>query len=102
MATPLSPDIARSRKAEAIPDFVIDSFNELIVENLGTNGVAVVKQDAAIARILTKRLGLSRADLFQRNLLDVEDVFRAAGWKVTYDKPAYCESYPAYFTFEAA
>ena len=31
---------------------------------------------------------------------DIEDIFREAGWKVTYDKPAYNESYDAYFKFE--
>jgi hypothetical protein len=32
-------------------------------------------------------------------LLDIEDTYREAGWKVEYDKPAYCENYPANFTF---
>ncbi len=32
--------------------------------------------------------------------LDVEDVYREAGWVVEYDKPGYCESYEATFTFK--
>ena len=38
--------------------------------------------------------------IYDNNWLDIEDIFREAGWKVTYDKPAYNESYDAYFKFE--
>ncbi len=31
--------------------------------------------------------------------LNVEELYRAQGWTVTYDKPGYNESYPATFTF---
>lgn len=29
--------------------------------------------------------------------VDFEDLYRKQGWKVVYDKPAYCETYKAYF-----
>ena len=32
--------------------------------------------------------------------LDFEDEYRTIGWKVTYNKPAYCETYEPYFIFE--
>jgi hypothetical protein len=32
-------------------------------------------------------------------LLDIEPIYREAGWIVEYDKPAYCENYDANFTF---
>lgn len=40
--------------------------------------------------------------LIKEKWLDIEDHYRKAGWKVTYDKPAYCENYDAYFKFEMA
>lgn len=40
--------------------------------------------------------------MLDREHLDVEDVYRAAGWEVTYDKPGYNETYDATFTFRSA
>jgi hypothetical protein len=31
--------------------------------------------------------------------MDFEPFYEKAGWKVVYDKPGYCESYAANFTF---
>ena len=31
--------------------------------------------------------------------LDVEGIYRKAGWDVEYDSPGYCEDYPATFKF---
>jgi hypothetical protein len=44
--------------------------------------------------------GSTRQQVFDNNWLDVEDIFRKAGWKVNYEKPAYNESYPASFKFQ--
>jgi hypothetical protein len=48
--------------------------------------------------LLVKK-GLKKQQIFDDNLLDVEEVYEKAGWKVEYDKPAFNESYPATFTF---
>jgi hypothetical protein len=44
-------------------------------------------------------LDVERAVVFDKGWLDVESIFRAEGWKVKYDKPAYCETYKAFFVF---
>ena len=38
-------------------------------------------------------------DIFANSWLDVEDIYRNAGWDVEYDKPGYCENYEAHFVF---
>lgn len=38
-------------------------------------------------------------EVFKKGWLNVEYLFRAAGWEVQYDKPGYNETYEAYFTF---
>ena len=43
---------------------------------------------------------VTRSTLFDNNWLDIEPIYRRAGWVVEYDKPAYCEDYPATFTFK--
>jgi hypothetical protein len=80
------------------PDFVIESFNECIVASKLKNSTTV-KQDDVMDLICAKS-GETRQKVFDNHWLDVEQYYRNAGWIVTYDKPAYNESYKAYFTFK--
>lgn len=93
---PLSPFEASAKRV--FPDEVIEAFNELISENLLSSS-ATVRQDAAVTRIMAKMPNVTRAQVFDRGWLNVEDVYRAEGWEVEYDKPGYNESYAAHFTF---
>jgi len=43
--------------------------------------------------------GKTRDEVFDKGWLNIEPMYRAAGWKVVYDKPAYNESYEPTFTF---
>jgi hypothetical protein len=93
---PIKPNEVAKMKEVVIPDVVFESFNHLIAQNYG-NGSAVVKQHEVVS--LLKEKGLVADEIYKNHWLDVEDVYRSAGWKVKYDKPAYCESFDAYFKF---
>lgn len=93
---PIKASEIKSKKNEQIPDVIFACFNELIAKEFSGQR-AVVKQDDVVALIVRK--GINQKDLYDNHWLDVEDAYRAAGWKVVYDKPAYCESYPAIFIF---
>ena len=97
---PVSPDEVTKRKAETLPAEVIEAFNELIVQKCA-NGHGTIKQGDAVALILSKMADreITRADIFKNGWLDVEKVYRAAGWDVVYDKPGYNESYEPTFEF---
>jgi hypothetical protein len=94
MVVPIKPqDI---KKGKVFPDKVIEAFNELILKNYhGTS--AIVKQEDVVVLMLEK--GLEREDIFDNNWLDVENVYRRAGWHVEYDEPGFNESYPATYIF---
>lgn len=79
------------------PDFVIESFNEAIVE-AKMKGTTTVYQDDVIDKILLKHSS-TRQEVYENRWLDVEDHYRRAGWTVVYDKPAYNETYKAHWTF---
>lgn len=107
---PISPeDIQKGNFEIKFPPAVIEAFNELIVKDYSpTTRRAVVYQDAAMELVLSKLNAndihgqiptYSRSDVFNNKWLDVENVYRAQGWSVYYDKPAYNESYSAYFEF---
>lgn len=96
---PIKPSQVVKKKKDGIPDYVIESFNELIAKHFDGSS-STIKQDEVMSVILSKMPeGSKRQDVYDNNWLDVEDIFRAAGWQVTYDKPGYNESYPATFEF---
>ena len=94
---PISPDEILDARQAIIPDEVITVFNEMIVENW-KGSYAHVDQDEVVNRIAV-RMNVERQVIFDKGWIDVEPIFRNVGWKVEYDKPAYCESYAAYFEF---
>ncbi len=93
---PLTPSEVVTLKKALIPDEAIESFNELIAENF-LGGYSQFSQKKVVARMVKK--GLSEKDIYANGWLDVEDIYRKAGWKVEYDKPGYNESYEATFSF---
>lgn len=87
---PISPNEIK----KIIPDFVVEAVNELIAEKVNSQNHATVLQKHIVDRVKSK----TDQD-FDYAWLDFENVFRDAGWNVNYDKPAYCESYDAFFEF---
>ena len=96
MAKAISPADVAGVKAELFPEAVFEAFNELIAAGFYGNEVTV-KQEDVVKRMVEK--GLKVKDIYANHWLDVEEVYRAAGWVVEYDKPGYNESYAAYFVF---
>ena len=102
MAKPLSPKEAEDRRLKSIPEFVIEAFNEVLTKNL-SNGFSRVTQDEVMDLIVPKLPNdMTRQSIYDNKWLDVEPLFREAGWKVTFDKPGYNENYNAFWEFKAA
>ena len=90
---PISP----SQLVKIIPEEIIKIFNELIQQKW--NGrEARITQPEVVDKILSDTL-FERAQIFGEHMLDVEDLFRKKGWRVTFDKAGYNESYDSYFVF---
>lgn len=90
------PPIKPSEVKRIIPEVVFDCFNQLINERF-ISGEAVIRQADVVA--LLKSKGFDHDDVYKKGWLDVEDAYRAAGWKVDYEKPGFNEAGEAYFTF---
>jgi hypothetical protein len=95
---PIRPEEVADAKSAQLPAAVIEVFNDLITTNWSGDR-ATVKQEKALVMI-AERLGITRQEVFDRKLLDVEHAYIKAGWKVRYDKPGWDESYEAYFVFQ--
>lgn len=99
MIVPIKPEDVTNKKLEILPEQVIEAFNESIIENYDPNTrSARVIQDEIVKKIISK-LEIERHIVFEKGYLDIEDIYRKAGWKVEYDKPGYNETYKAYFVF---
>lgn len=98
MSKAISPDEVTVKSKMKFPNYVVDSVNKLIQKNW--DGFhALIEQDEIIAEIL-KHKKCTRDQIFERHLLDFEDFYRAAGWKVTYYKQPYYETADDYFVFK--
>lgn len=78
----------------SIPKEVLEAFEAEITKQWDGTQARVLQKDV-IARIKN----ISKEELYANHWLDVEPIFRANGWDVKYDKPAYCENYNAFFIF---
>ena len=91
---PIKPSEVKSTK----PDVVIEIFNGLI-KSFWDGTEAHIKQEDAAA-LIARRMNISQKEVFNKHYLDIESIYRQAGWEVTYSKPAYNETpYDPYFIF---
>lgn len=97
MIEPIKPSDIPHAKARAIPEAVIQVVNDILARKF-TNGRATIKQ-CEIVNELVANHGMTRNYIYENGCLNFEEIYRAQGWKVKYDKPAYCENYDAYFEF---
>lgn len=93
---PIIPDEILAEKEAMFPNAVFEAFNEIITEKFYQN-YATFKLKDVIALMVKK--GLNREEIFEKGWFHIEDIYRANGWKVHYDRPAFNESYDANFTF---
>ena len=87
-----------------IPPEVFDAVNELIYKEINdpvsraSDRIKLYQKD--IVRLAKEKLSGGEAPVnFDCRWLDFEPHYRELGWGVEYDKPAYNESYDAYFMF---
>lgn len=100
---PITPRQAKAGRMNIIPDEVLDAFNELITENMNRDQ-STFKQKDVLTRIRSKlndTFGNQYTDqvICNSGWLNIEDLYRAAGWKVGYDRPGYNETGDATFNF---
>ncbi len=94
MTNPIKPHEVEVTK----PDEAIEVFNSLIRGSWDGRQAKVDQKTAAT--LIAEKMGMPREEVFARKYLDIEGVFRDAGWEVTYEKPALNEdSFPPFFVF---
>ncbi len=99
---PITPDEVYKKKINVISPFIIKAVNELLLERYnGEYDITILQKD--IIEKYHKIAGdnaMSDEELFKNKQLNIEQVYFHAGWKVTYDRPAYREDFPSSFNFK--
>lgn len=97
MTSPIKPDEVVSKKAVSLPKEVIEAFNELIAKHW--NGTTSTFKMEEVELLICNKLDCRSEYLYRNHFMDVEDIYRAEGWAVYFDKPGYNESYSATYEF---
>lgn len=105
MTKPISPYEAQLAFTASMPSFVIDAFNEQLTAKFGMLGRVTIDQAEIVKLILVKAAEkgypeVTKADIFARKWLDVEEAFRSAGWFVKHYNQCVGDSTPSYYSFE--
>lgn len=93
---PITPTEAKRNKLRVIPPEVLEAFDELITKNLRGSTAKVIQKE--VIDLIEQKLHINH-EQFVFAWLDVEPLYKDAGWEVTYDKPGYNENYLASFNF---
>jgi len=78
-----------------VPDAVIRVFNHLIRVKWDGKSALFALDEAAT--LIAVRMGITKAEVYDRHLLDVESLYRSVGWNVSYWEPG--DTRPAAFRF---
>jgi hypothetical protein len=98
MTKPITREEANQRRLESesyIPSAVIEIFNRELTIQSGTSGTIRIEQDNIVSQV-ARRLGVQRYEIFENHWLDIEEIYRKAGWDVVYN---YNESTKAHWLF---
>ena len=95
---PLSPSDITNNLHNIIPDVVITAVNNILTKKYRGSSINIT-QEEIIREIVRLDPNMNSEQLFENRWLDIEPIFRSVGWQVEFDKPAYHESYEAFFTF---
>lgn len=83
MQEPFSPEAARIRHSEKIPQPIISMINEFLAERV-YNGSIEITQEELTAKIV--RYGLTEDDFIDKGWIHFEAAYRAKGWRVDYSR----------------
>lgn len=77
---------------------MIEVVNELLRKYFDGHQ-AVIRQEEIKEMFIKRTPEYDSHRMFAEKLMDIEQFYRAAGWKVVYEKPGYNERGQAFFTF---
>jgi hypothetical protein len=94
---PITPGEVLGLKEKLLPGFVMRTWNRLIAQNM--QGKTSFITQAEMVKALENFC--SRKVIFELGYLEVDEIYKKAGWKVKYDRPGFNETYEPFWEFTA-
>lgn len=96
----IRPDEILGEKKRQLPPEVLSTVNRMLGEK-AVRGSATLYQKDIVKELVAS--GLNQSEIYKRQWLDFEEVYREAGWHVEYDRPVYYagENFEPHYKFRA-
>jgi hypothetical protein len=82
---PLSPTSVSKKSQQAIPDYIIEAVNNLLVKKYH-DGHAILLQKEVVKEIRKINPKVKMDTVFENGWMNFEPIFRKAGWEVSYER----------------
>ena len=96
---PLSPLEVKQKAIESIPSEMVQAVNELLIENASRSSITLKQKDIEARFNKLSNGKYNHVDIYDKGWMDIEPIFRNAGWKVRYESPDRDQSFDEFFTF---
>ena len=102
---PITPKEAAKSKETLIPQEVVAAVNSVLASRFTDSRAGIkitLKEIVDLAREKFEQNGKeppSAQSFYDNKWLDIEPIYKKAGWTVVFDKPAFNENYAANFIF---
>lgn len=90
---PSTPKEVEESANYAIHPAIIQAVNELLKEEYIPGRTVTLLQKTIVKKAKSICKELTERQIFDKHWMDFEPVFRKAGWKVSYNSSAWCETY---------
>lgn len=95
--TPITPNEIMDNLVNIIPDFVIQSVNNILTKKFRGNRISITLKE--VETEILKISNTTSKEIYDNKWYDFESIYIKNGWEVTYHTPDRDESYDPYFTF---
>lgn len=96
--TVLSPNEMIEQWQLALPDEVIEAFNEMLIKHFNGADAKILEKDLLAA---VKKKGVSQQQVEdQRWLQQTRQLYEEQGWKVDHKTPGWDDDFDSYFYFQ--
>lgn len=95
---PITPKEVKESRLNNIPDEVILAVNRALMSESVSGEVQITVMQSDLIEGIQAQFALagreiSKEEIFKNKYLNFEDIYKNAGWKISYDEPAYNENY---------
>ncbi len=96
----ITPDEVLKNRPKYIHPDIIRIVNEILSQKfIGIGSEVSIKRKTIEIAFLSRNPDFERSKLYDDKHMDFEDVFRKAGWKVSYHSPCRDESFEEHYNF---